>query len=61
MSTMRARVFVLLSSITLLSTSASAQAGVLAPAGSDLPLMGCIGAGIIFGGLISALKTRHQK
>jgi len=31
------------------------------PAGNELPLMGIVGAGIIAGGVLSMLKTRHQK
>jgi hypothetical protein len=57
---MKSKIVILLSSLVILPHAAFAQGGVLAQS-SDLPLLGVISAGIIAGGVISALRTRHQK
>jgi len=57
---MRSKIVFLISSFVIVPHAAFAQGGVLTQS-SDLPLLGVIGAGIVAGGVISALRTRHQK
>ena len=57
---MKSKIVIILSSFVIVPHSAFAQGGVFAQS-SDLPLLGVIGAGIVAGGVISALRTRHQK
>lgn len=57
---MKSKFLVLASSFLLVPRLAAAQGGVLGQT-SDLPLLGVISAGIVAGGVISALRTRHQK
>jgi hypothetical protein len=39
---------------------AAAQTNAIA-SGGELPLLACIGGGALAGGILSLLKTRHQK
>lgn len=50
----------LLTLFSFLSASAHAQMGSIASNG-ELPLLGFIGGGILAGGVLSLMKTRHQK
>jgi len=56
---MRSHILRLSATIVALSSLSFAQAGPMAS--HDLPLLGLVGAGILAGGVISVLKTRHQK
>ena len=58
---MRVRVLCLLSFLAGLSQAAHAQSNAFTYSGGELPLLGVVGAGILGGGIWSALKTRPQK
>lgn len=47
--------------IAALSPLSFAQIGPVTTTAHELPLLGIVGAGIIAGGVLSMLKTRHQK
>jgi hypothetical protein len=51
----------LLAIVSLSLTSAHAQAASVASANGELPLLGVIGAGVLAGGVLSLMRTRHQK
>ena len=58
---MQSRALSLAFLFSLIPLTASAQTNALANAGGELPLLGIIGAGILAGGVLSIMKTRHQK
>jgi hypothetical protein len=51
----------LLAIISFSISSAHAQAGSVASANGELPLLGVIGIGVLTGGILSLMRTRHQK
>jgi hypothetical protein len=55
------RILCFLSLFSVPSLHALVQSSAFTASGGELPLLTVIGAGILGGGIWSALKTRHQK
>jgi hypothetical protein len=58
---MTANALRLLAFVSASLLSAHAQAGPVPGANGELPLLGVIGIGVVTGGIISLMRTRHQK
>jgi hypothetical protein len=58
---MKLRALSIICLFSSLPLAASAQTNALANAGGELPLLGFISAGVIAGGVLSIMKTRHRK